>query len=291
MPTLSKILAPVVFSAQCEDAARHAAALACRFHSQLVLMHVYVPPWAAVASPEGYATPPQYDIEATTQRIREQLDRFLCEEVLNIRVRREVCEGDPALAIADFANRENCDLIVMPTHGYGPFRRFLLGSVTAKVLHDVCCPVLTGPHLEHPPAISSPCFGKILCAIDLGPHSRAVLEWADWMAAQFGSEVTVLHVLPSAQTHLDVVYFDPQWRNDLAAGARRRFAEIQAETGTNHEIRIEAGDVPDTVREIAESAGANLVVIGRGHTRRLMGRLRANTYAILRESPCPVLAI
>jgi nucleotide-binding universal stress UspA family protein len=291
MPTLSKILAPVVFSAQCEDAARHAAALACRFGSELVLLHVYIPPWAAIASPEGYATPPQYDVENTLTRIREQLDSFVCEELRGLRVRKEVCDGDPAVAIVEFAKTEKCHLIVMPTHGYGPFRRFLLGSVTAKVLHDACCPVLTGPHLEHPPAVASPSFSKILCAVDLGPHSRALIEWAGWIAAQFGSDLTFVHVLPSAQTHLDGIYFDPQWRNDMSLGARNRFDAIQAETGTNYEIRIEAGDVPDTVRETAESVGANLLVIGRGHTRRLLGRLRANAYAILRESPCPVLTI
>ena len=39
-------------------------------------------------------------------------------------------------------------VILMPTHGYGPFRRFILGSNTAKVLHDADCPVWTGVHLE-----------------------------------------------------------------------------------------------------------------------------------------------
>ena len=33
---------------------------------------------------------------------------------------------------------------MMPTHGCGPLRRFLLGSVTAKVLHDVSTAVWTG---------------------------------------------------------------------------------------------------------------------------------------------------
>jgi len=40
---------------------------------------------------------------------------------------------------------------MMPTHGLGGFRRFLLGSVTAKVLHDADCPVWTGVHLERAP--------------------------------------------------------------------------------------------------------------------------------------------
>ncbi|MGA8595805.1 MAG: universal stress protein [Bryobacteraceae bacterium] len=44
--------------------------------------------------------------------------------------------GDPAAAIVKCAQAEQVDLIMMPTHGYGPYRKFLLGSVTAKVLHD-----------------------------------------------------------------------------------------------------------------------------------------------------------
>ena len=36
----------------------------------------------------------------------------------------------------------------MPTHGLGKLRRFILGSVTAKVLHDLEAPVLTGAHVE-----------------------------------------------------------------------------------------------------------------------------------------------
>jgi len=40
------------------------------------------------------------------------------------------------------ANSEGADLIVMPTHGYDPIRRFLLGSVASKALHGASIPVL-----------------------------------------------------------------------------------------------------------------------------------------------------
>ena len=58
----------------------------------------------------------------------------------------------------------------MPTHGYGIFRSMLLGSVTAKVLHDAACPVWTGVHVEETPP-NSAAFERILCAVDLTDKS------------------------------------------------------------------------------------------------------------------------
>ena len=56
--------------------------------------------------------------------------------------------GDPAKKIICFARETEIDLIMMPTRGGGTFRRFLLGSVTAKVLDDATCPVWTDAHLD-----------------------------------------------------------------------------------------------------------------------------------------------
>ena len=291
MAMLSRILVPVAFSARCQDATRYAAALACRFHCELALLHVFVQPWAAFSSAEGYATPPPFDLESTLAQVRAELDRFLSDELGGLTVRREVGEGDPARAIAEFANTEKCDLIVMPTHGYGPFRRFLLGSVTAKVLHDAHCPVLTSPHLEHPPAMESPSFGKILCAVDLRPESRQVIAWAARFAAEFGSELALVHAVPDATIRMDGITFEPAWNAELLARARQQVTALRDEMNVKAEVVMEAGDVPAAVRAAAESTGADLLVVGRGHAHGVLGRLRTHTYGIVRESPCPVLAV
>ncbi|HEV3202148.1 MAG TPA: universal stress protein [Bryobacteraceae bacterium] len=291
MALISRILVPVVFSERCQDATRYAAALACRFHCELTLLNVFIQPWAAYSSPEGYATPPPYDLESTLAQVKEQFDGFLADELRTLSVRRVLSEGDPASVIARYACSESCDLIVMPTHGYGPFRRFLLGSVTAKVLHDVSCPVFTGPHLEHPPALESPRFQKILCALDLCPESRAVVEWASRFAGEFGSEIAMVYAIPASTDRLAGMYFDPQWRIDLAARARQEMSFLQAEVKVKGEILIEIGDVPGAVRAAAEATRADLVVVGRGRAHGMIGRLRANTYGIVRESCCPVVAV
>jgi nucleotide-binding universal stress UspA family protein len=50
--------------------------------------------------------------------------------------------GDPATAILDVAEKESADLIVMGTRGLGTAERWLIGSVSDKVLHHARCSVL-----------------------------------------------------------------------------------------------------------------------------------------------------
>jgi nucleotide-binding universal stress UspA family protein len=159
------------------------------------------------------------------------------------------------------------------------------------VLHDAACPVWTGSHLETAPSYESIGFRRIVCAIDLAKGSRAVLEWAGRFAREFGADLAIVHVLPHTLIQLAGVYFDPQWRQQAAAAARDQISRLQQETGTSGEVLIEIGAPPVTVSDVAASRRADLLVIGRGNESGMSGRLRANAYAILRESPCPVATI
>jgi nucleotide-binding universal stress UspA family protein len=82
--------------------------------------------------------------EEQQRRAQQDVAEFAAGELGHFRVHPLVFGGDPATAIVEKAHSECADLIVMATHG---FRRFILGSVTAKVLHDADCPVWTGAHL------------------------------------------------------------------------------------------------------------------------------------------------
>ena len=88
------------------------------------------------------------DVPAIIEERKQQVQSFLSSEFETVSTVRLTLEGDPGRIIADYAAKEKVDLIMMPTHGYGPFRRFLLGSVTAKTLHDAQCPVWTSAHLS-----------------------------------------------------------------------------------------------------------------------------------------------
>jgi nucleotide-binding universal stress UspA family protein len=66
---------------------------------------------------------------------------------------------------------------------------------------------------------------------------------------------------------------------------------LQQRFGTEAELVVEAGDPPKVICEMAQRQPAGLLVIGRGSAAGVFGRLRANAYAIIRQSPCPVVSV
>lgn len=59
-----------------------------------------------------------------------------------IKVKKESLEGTPAQTIANYADANNIDLIVIATHGYTGIKKLMFGSVALRVLHDSHVPVL-----------------------------------------------------------------------------------------------------------------------------------------------------
>jgi nucleotide-binding universal stress UspA family protein len=291
-PRLARILLPVEFSGRCERAALYAQALAHHYHSEVVLFHAVGLPALPYGASEGmgYVGVDNLAVQQVAERTT-MLESFLASELAGIPVRRVVEEGDPAERIVACAADEKCDLILMPTHGYGSVRRILVGSITAGVLRHAPCPVLTGPHLEDAPAPETIRFDRILCALDLCPESEAVLGWAAGFAHEFGAVLRIVHVIPENTWRVGGLYFDPDWQIHVAKEARDEIAALQERLHVGGEVGIEIGDVPAAVTAIAGEWKPDLLVIGRGAKQGMLGRLRAKAYAILRESACPVVAI
>ena len=277
MQANSRILLPVDFSERSVGAAHYAGLLASHCGCELVLLHVLVPPQFEFGAVDIAGSMLAELCRARVQQANIDMAEFLASELANVRVRRVVLEGDPSGSIVDFTRNEHCDLIVMPTHGYGPFRRFILGSNTAKVLHDADCPVWTGVHLEDAPPALSISIRHVLCAVDLGPQSCKALAWAASLAREFGARITLLHAMPCG----------PQ--SQMAAGEELR--KLQGSAGIEADVRLETGEPAHVICAAAARLPAAVLVIGRGSAAGVYGRLRANAYAIIRQSPCPVVSV
>lgn len=269
MITLKRILYPVDLSKQSRAVAPSVAAMAKRFGSEVVLLYV--------AHADG------------TAQGKLELDRFAGETFPNPVV-REVAEGDPARQIVSYAHEHNVDLIMMPTHGHGPFRALLLGSVTAKVLHDTHCLVWTGVHAEELTAHSPDQWKRILCAIETDEHGESVLQWASEFARLQNLGLQLVHAVAGADG-MWIEQRDPSMYEFLFDAARERLAKLQAAAGTNFEIRLIGGSVGSAVHQAAVDYGADLIVIGRGAIQTSFGRLRSNDYSIIRAAPCPVISV
>jgi nucleotide-binding universal stress UspA family protein len=287
--SINTILFPVDFSDRCRGAARYVETLAGRFGSRVILLHVLE---TTIGQPGdldfgGLTTSLQW--EDRTARTQELLDRFLAEELSSLSVTRKLETGDPARTIIRVAHAEKVDLIMMPTHGYGGFRRFILGSVTAKVLHDAECPVWTGVHLETAPSLESIQLRRVLCAVDLTARSEAVISAAAEIAQENHAELALAHAVPGSEA-IPEKLLDCELRRHLMAQAREQLLELASSIGANSTLLVESGETARVIADLARNWLADLVVIGRGQHHGF-GRLRTHSYSIIRESPCPVLSI
>jgi nucleotide-binding universal stress UspA family protein len=129
-----------------------------------------------------------------------------------------------------------------------------------------------------------------MCALDLKLDSRMVLGWAAAFARDCCAELSIVHALPSTLTYFGGVYFDPDWSLNVTAEARRRISDLQLDLESGGEVSIPIGDPPHAIADAAAEWKADLLVIGRGHHTGL-ARIRTHAYAILRESPCPVVVV
>ena len=78
---------------------------------------------------------------------RDRIERYLDEVGAGLAsdgltVVKAVEDGQAADKIVDYAEAAGIDLIIMSTHGRGGVRRFLVGSVTDKVIRSTHLPVL-----------------------------------------------------------------------------------------------------------------------------------------------------
>lgn len=286
---LSHIVVPVDYSEKSEGAARYAEAMHSRFGSRVTLLHVLPPPHYEFGAMEVGGSVLEDLFRNRAEQARRDLDEFLPSELAPEFTERILLEGDPAARIVKTAHERGAGLIVMPTHGYGTFRRFILGSVTAKVLHDADCPVWTGVHMEAE-TVEAVRFNRVAAAIDLGPQTERTLMWARRFAESAGAELTLIHAMPNLEGRSGE-YFDPDWRRHMKASISEEISDLLSRLGFEAPLLADSGETAETVCGLAQEWKSDVLVIGRGSAAGVFGRLRANAYSIIRQSHCPVVSV
>ncbi len=132
-----KILIPLDHSPADQVILKHIHSLAQMMKADLILVHVA----------DGYAARFQEELNlADSQEIKD--DRFYLENQKKeltrqgFNVNTYLVGGEPADQILAIADKENCDLIAMSTHGHRFFKDILLGSVAENIRHRTDIPIL-----------------------------------------------------------------------------------------------------------------------------------------------------
>ena len=289
MLTIRNILVPVDFSDRSVRAAEHAVELAKKFHSKLYFAHFVPPsPYEYAAFNEGFYTSSSgADFEELRPPLERRMDEILAKVRLVGEVEKIIARGDPAIEIEALIRQKAIDLAVMPTHGYGPFRRFLLGSVVSKVLHDVTIPVFTGAHVADLTPLDPDPYKRIACAIDLRENSEDVLRWAWDLAKACHEDLIVINAVP----RMDLEWFPVEARGSTEQCARETVQRMIDRVGCRAEVHVASADPADYIAKVADSSYADILVIGRHAQLEPLKGLREHAMSIIREAPCPVISV
>jgi nucleotide-binding universal stress UspA family protein len=141
MGRYERILVPTDGSEETRRAVEHAVDLAAEHGATVHALYV-------VNSASFSGLPMESSWESVASMMNEEGAAALDEvegiaEEHGVAVERALVDGNPSREIVRYAEDEDCDLVVMGTHGRGGIDRLLLGSVTEKVVRSSTVPVLT----------------------------------------------------------------------------------------------------------------------------------------------------
>jgi nucleotide-binding universal stress UspA family protein len=282
-----KILFPVDYSAPCMAVIPYVQEMASRFSAELTVCHAYAP-LAAIAQSELLVTDPE--LEAKVRAFEEdRLRQFACHYFAGQKLETIAALGEPGGVIDRLAQQQRADLVMLATRGHGPLRRLLLGSITAKVIHDVGCAVWTGMGaalLDYPAKIP---YQSIVCALDDTQEAESVLRAAAWLASSYDAKLWIVHVVPTppAYPDLDLVEHTAQ----LEEASQFRLRELKAKLGVDAPHVVVDALLAEGIHQEVVRRKADLLVTGRGHSIGTFSRLWSHLYSIIRDSHCPVLSV
>jgi len=213
-------------------------------------------------------------------------------ESLGLDPQTEVVQGAPAETIVDYADRYDHDLVAMATHARTGLRRYLLGSVTEKVVRLSPVPVLTA-RADEEEELRFP-YERVLVPVDGSEASTRASEHGLALASALDASVDVLSAV-------DTSGLGPDVRGELASeqgrAAARDAVRSVAKTASDHGVddvhtAVEEGRPGDVISAYVDDHAVDAVVMGTtgrtGLDRVLLGSVAEET---VRTAPVPVVTV
>lgn len=137
-------------------------------------------------------------------------------------------------------------------------------------------------------------YKNILLVVDLSEDSRVIGERAKSVAAAYGAQITLLHVVeyvpvePMGEALLPTV----QIESELVDRARTKLAELARDLGLESSKQlVETGSIKAEIIRTAQKLASDLIVLGSRERHGLALLLNFTEDAVLHAAPCDVLAV
>ena len=283
-----KILVPLDGSELAEHALDPAFTFARQTQGEIILLRVPLMQHVLAAEPVHYEMPsPSESLEQSRQKALTYLagiQRVRSSPQVTIHACTPL--GDPAGNIVDTAVAEDVDLIVMTTHGYSGVTRWLLGSVTEKVLRHAHCPVLV--------IRSNKPLGKVLIPVDGSKLSESAVLPGLEVANRLDALATLLRVAEEIETQ-GADSADFHWQQEIYEDNEfylRTLVNRYQQEGQYIDTAVMEGPPVDRILEFVESEEIDVIALathGRsGLQRWVYGSV---TEKLLRSANCAMLII
>ncbi len=205
--------------------------------------------------------------------------------------------GHPEEIVVDRAAAAPDTLVAMTTHGRSGLQRWMLGSVTEKVLHACRSPLLLIRSVETSKAAGTAALKSILVPLDGSELAESVLPHASELCKKLDLELALVRAFSLPNLYYDETYAPDErlWqlvRDEARDYLDRKVKELKAEGVARVAAVVVEGFAGEQIINVARQRPATLIAIcthGRSGVRRfVMGSVADR---VVRHSGDPVLLI
>ncbi|HEX4999497.1 MAG TPA: universal stress protein [Terriglobia bacterium] len=289
MVEFEKILCPVDFFPASMHAFDYAVKLARNYDARIHALHVVAP-----VIPAAYGAP--LNVGELTADLEKESKRVLARlkakgEKAGVPIDTEVRIGDIDVEIHRAIDKRNASLVVMGSHGRRGFERWVMGSVTERMLRRCPVPLIVIGHGSERRSIP-PKINRILVTTDFSDGTGDALSYAFSIAQECQARMTLLHVVEELSAEIGSELTQP-----LVASVRKKLEALIPEDVRDWcevKTRVEVGDPHTVISEIVETQKPGLLVMnihGKGMIERaLLGRTAERVLRSVVDI-CPVFLI
>lgn len=295
-----RIMVPLDGSETSEQVLPYVRLFARGLEAKVELVRVFESPPPELADP----TRGIY-LAQVAEAYRNSANDYLSEKASSLRdegieTSTKSAEGDPASFIITEAELDPETLIAMSTHGRSGITRWVMGSVTDKVLRVTGYPMLIIHPKEEEPMTPEVELEDVIVPLDGSPLAEQVIPHALSLASAMGLGITLLRSIPSSAEYF--MYMDyPQPNYDelyreVEENAQQYLDEMKVQVtqlgAPTVEARVVHGNAAEAITDYARDLPNSLVAMTT-HGRSGVGRWVLGSIAdrVVRHSIRPVLLV